>query len=267
MSLEIKNLSFSYRCFPVLKNIDCSLKEGNLVCVLGKNGVGKSTLFRCILGALKNYEGEIYVNEKNIRTMNEGEMARKIAYIPQNHSAIYSFDVVDMVMMGTTSMLKGFRSPGKKERALAMAALHLLEIDSLANRSFCHLSGGEQQLVLIARALAQQTKILVMDEPCANLDYGNQIRVMEALKKLAKMGYLIIQSTHNPEHAFLYANQAMVLLDGSILKNGRPKDVLTEEVLLKMYETKIAVYDLDENLKVCIPKRKNERKERYVEAV
>ena len=134
----------------------------------------------------------------DLRTLKEKELARKIAYIPQNHDQAFAFSVLDMVMMGTTSSLQGLKSPGREQREAAFDALKTMRIEAMAERSYAHLSGGEQQLVLIARAIAQQAGILIMDEPCANLDYGNQARVMEELKRLAGEGYLIVQSTQQP---------------------------------------------------------------------
>lgn len=256
MGLAVENLTFSYRCFPVLKGVDFSVEAGNLVCMLGKNGAGKSTLFRCILGLLKDYRGKITADGVDLRTLKEKDMARKIAYIPQNHDQAFSFSVLDMVTMGTTSSLQGFQSPGKEQREAAFDALKTMRIEAMAERSYAHLSGGEQQLVLIARAIAQKAGILIMDEPCANLDYGNQARVMEELKRLAGAGYLIIQSTHSPDQAFLYADQAAVLSDGVIKAFGKPEEVLTESLLEAMYGIPVRLFDAgDTGRKLCMPGR------------
>jgi iron complex transport system ATP-binding protein len=256
MQLKIEELSFGYRCFEVLKSVDLSADSGNLICVLGKNGAGKSTLFRCILGLLKGYKGRIMVDGTDVRELSTKELARKIAYIPQNHDPAFSFTVLDMVLMGTTSSMSVMASPGEKQKAAAYEAMETLGIRHMADRSYGHLSGGEQQLVLIARALAQEAGILVMDEPCANLDYGNQARVMEELKALAAQGYLIIQSTHSPDQAFLYADQAAVLMDGGIKAMGEPSLVLTEEVLKEMYGIPVRLFDTgEENRKLCMPGR------------
>lgn len=256
MGLVVENLSFSYRCFPVLKGVDFTAKEGNLICVLGKNGAGKSTLFRCILGLLRGYEGTVLAGGVDVRTLKEREVAGKIAFIPQNHDPAFSFSVADMVLMGTTSSLEGLGVPGKKQRETVRNALETMRIGHMADRNYAHLSGGEQQLVLIARAIAQQAGILVMDEPCANLDYGNQARVMEELKRLSREGYLIVQSTHSPDQAFLYADQAAVLMDGSIRVLGRPQEVLTESLLSEVYGIPVSLYQAgDTKIKLCMPER------------
>ena len=256
MGLIVENLTFGYRCFPVLKGVDFSVETGNLVCMLGKNGAGKSTLFRCILGLLKGYHGKIMADGVDLRTLKEKELARKIAYIPQNHDQAFAFSVLDMVMMGPTSSLQGLKSPGREQREAAFDALKTMRIEAMAERSYAHLSGGEQQLVLIARAIAQQAGILIMDEPCANLDYGNQARVMEELKRLAGEGYLIVQSTHSPDQAFLYADQAAVLSDGVIKAFGKPEEVLTESLLETMYGIPVRLFDAgDTGRKLCMPDR------------
>lgn len=254
MELTVKDLKFGYGCFPVLKGIDFSFNKGELVCVLGKNGAGKSTLFRCILGLLKGYQGEVLIDGAECRRLSERELAGKIAYIPQNHDTAFSFSVLDMVLMGTTASLPRFAGPGQKEKDRALNALKLLRIDHMKDRIFGQISGGEQQLVLIARAIAQEAKILVMDEPCSSLDYGNQIRVMEELRALSEKGYLIVQSTHNPEHVFCFAHKALVMMDGKITALGQPDKILTKELLEGVYQVPIEIYeDLKSGKKMCMP--------------
>lgn len=254
MDLQIKKLSFSYKCFSVLKEVDFCLEMGNYVCVLGKNGAGKSTLFKCILGLLKDYQGGILLDGKNIRSLSARQLASTIAYIPQMHTNAFPFSVLDMVLMGTTATFSPFSTPGEKQLQAARLALSILDMESFSSRSYGHLSGGEQQMVLIARALAQNARILLMDEPCANLDYGNQIRVMEKLAALAKAGYLVIQSTHNPEHALLFADQVLVLDEGQTKNFGPPEEILTETLLEAVYRIPIHLQTLPgTSMKVCVP--------------
>lgn len=256
MGITIKNLKFAYGTVPVLKGLDFSFEEGKMVCVLGKNGAGKSTLFRCILGLQKVYEGEIYIDGVDVKKMSAAELAKKVAYIPQNHSSTYAFTVRDMVLLGTTASMGRFENPGKLQHEMAQQAIQRIGIEKLADRSYTEISGGEQQLTLIARALAQQAKILIMDEPCANLDYGNQIRLLQTLIKLGKEGYLILQSTHNPEHAFLFADEALALNNGRIAGIGRPQEILTKELLEDMYKIEMELYTVGkEGMRVCVPKK------------
>lgn len=257
MTVEVRNLNFSYKTADVLNGISFRASEGTLLCVLGKNGAGKSTLFRCILGLLKDYEGEILIDGANADSLSARELAKKISYIPQNHATVYSYSVLDMVMMGTTIHLGRFQSPGKRQRAAAEAALEMVNIKHLKNRNFSRISGGEQQMVLIARAIAQQTKIIIMDEPCSNLDYGNQIKVMKALKDLAKQGYLVIQSTHNPDHVFFFADEVLVILEGKVGAAGQADRILTEELLRRIYGINVNLHEIrGRHLKFCVPDEK-----------
>lgn len=254
MSLEVKDLSFSYKCWKVLDDVSFKVEYGNLVCVLGKNGAGKSTLFRCILGLLPGFSGDVLVCGSSIKSLKAHELARTIAYIPQIHHPSFSYSVLDMVLMGTTSQLKSFASPGKAQYDAALDALELMNISHLSGRNYAHISGGEQQLVLIARVIAQKAKILIMDEPCSNLDYGNQIMLMQEIKKLSKQGYLIVQSTHNPEQALLFADQVMVLVNRKVERFGPPDDVLDEELLSRVYGINVKLHQInDSNTRVCIP--------------
>lgn len=254
MSLEVQNLSFSYRYRNILDNVNFRAEQENLVCVLGKNGAGKSTLFRCILSLLPHYEGNIIINGKNIKDLKTQELAHIIAYIPQTHTSTFSYSVMDMVLMGTTAQLNRFSSPGKKQIKTVLKALESMGITYLADRNYMHISGGEQQLVLIARAIAQQAKIIIMDEPCSNLDYGNQIKLMKEVKRLAGQGYLIIQSTHNPEQALLFADEIMVLHDGKVIRFGRPDEVLDEKLLYKIYGIHMQLHVISpDGIKVCVP--------------
>lgn len=265
MSLEVRNLSFGYRCFDVLKNVNFKAEQGNLVCVLGKNGAGKSTLFRCILSLLPHFQGIVIANGRNIKDLNAEELAHTIAYIPQARFATFSYSVMDMVLMGTTAQLKRFSSPGKEQLQVAMEALTRMNISHLADRNYAHISGGEQQLVLIARVLAQQAKIIIMDEPCSNLDYGNQIKLMQEVKKLARQGYLIIQSTHNPEQALLFADEVMILHGGKVARFGSPSEVLDEEILYEIYGIHVKLHDIAKSgIRVCVPTL-NEGEIKYVE--
>lgn len=257
MFLEIHDLHFSYKALDVLKGISFGVSEGTLLCVLGKNGAGKSTLFRCVLGLLKGYRGDIMIDGASANALSARDLAKRISYIPQNHSTVFSFPVIDMVMMGTTAHLGRLENPGKKQRAIAESALEMMNIGHLKKRSFSQISGGEQQLVLIARAIAQQTKILIMDEPCSNLDYGNQIKVMKSVKDLARQGYLVIQSTHNPEHVFLFADEVLVMLEGKNAATGPPEKILTEEQMQKIYGIRVNLHEIERrNLKLCVPDEK-----------
>ena len=255
MSIEVKNLSFSYSTQAVLKNVTFSVNDGELLSILGCNGAGKSTLLRCILGLLSEYEGTIELNDRNIRGMSPSEMAKQIAYIPQSHYQAFNFSVYNMVLMGTSSQVSAISSPGKNQKMRAEDAMERMGISHLGKKSFSNISGGERQLTLIARALAQDAKLLVMDEPTANLDYGNQLRVMEQAKSLAGEGYTVIQSTHNPEQAYLFSDHILALKNGEIVGDGSPADIITEKLMRALYNADTEVQSMyNDKVRVFIPK-------------
>ncbi|MDR3115726.1 MAG: ABC transporter ATP-binding protein, partial [Treponema sp.] len=233
--LEVRRLGFAYGDRVILQDLDFSLTPGELLGLLGPNGAGKSTLFRCILGLEKRYSGVVLLEGGNIQDKSPRLMAQTIAYVPQNHYPSFNYSVMDMVLMGTAAQGKEWASPNSRQRQNASEALERLGIADFGKRDFIRLSGGERQLVLIARALAQQAKLLVMDEPTANLDYGNQIRVLLQVKALSRQGYSIIMSTHNPEQAFLFTDRVLALHNRSIAAAGPPSQVLTEDLIRRLY--------------------------------
>ena len=243
MSLSVRDLCFAYKNTPVLDHIGFSAESGELLAILGPNGVGKTTLFRCILGEQKRYSGTVGIDGTDARTLSAREIAHRIAYIPQTHGMTFRFTVRDTVLMGTSHTLSPFASPGKAQERIAMEALDRLGIAGLSDRSFDTLSGGEQQLVYVARALAQQARILLMDEPTSSLDYGNQLRVLSAVKGLARDGYTVLLSTHNPQHALWYADRVLALHDGRVAAFGETKAVLSSALLKTLYGTHTELYE------------------------
>lgn len=255
MSIEVSNLSFSYGDHQVLNDISFTAEDNQLLSILGPNGVGKSTMFRCILGLQSGYRGKILINGIDIKEINIREMAKLIAYIPQSHYPSFNFSVFDMVLMGTSIQVSAISSPGKKQIEKVQAALERLGIEHLKNRGYTQISGGERQLVLIARALVQDTKVLIMDEPAANLDFGNQVRVMSVIKSLAKDGYTIIQSMHNPEQAFEFSDAVLALKDGKVLSSGISSEIFNKALIQSLYGIDVEMQSLYRGkIKVCIPK-------------
>ena len=254
MSIKIEDLRFAYGSHEVLKGVSFDAEYGQFISVLGPNGVGKSTLFRCMLGLQVPSGGTVTVDGRDIATMTPAELARAMAYIPQSHNPIFNYSVLDMVLMGTTSQLGRFAAPGKAQMKMAEAALERMGITHLRDRGFSHISGGERQLVLLARAIAQQAKILVMDEPSANLDFGNKLRVMKTVKGLTEDGYTIIQSTHDPDQAYLYSDKILALHAGQVLAFGSPWDVMNQDLISKLYNVEVEVCSMqDDAVRVCIP--------------
>lgn len=235
IAIEATDVRFSYGKREILHGVNFAAQRGQLIAVLGPNGAGKSTLFRCLLGLYGSYRGSIAIEGREVKTMQPREIAAKVAYIPQTHTPTFHYTVLEMVLMGTTHRVRGLKSPGEQETAIACEALAQVGIADMEQRSYGRLSGGEQQLVLIARALAQQTELLIMDEPTSSLDYGNQLRVMQRVKKLAQQGYTILLSSHNPQQALLFADRILALHDGVICADGSPDDVITAELLQTLY--------------------------------
>jgi len=232
---------------------------GEVVGLLGANGCGKTTLIKTILGLLPVQGGEILLDGKNIKNWTSAQIARVIGYIPQMHTPPFPFEVLDVVLMGRTAHIKPFSSPSPQDVKIAERALDMLNISYLRDRVYTEISGGERQLVLIARALAQEPKILIMDEPTASLDFGNQIKVLSHVKQLAGMNIAVLMSCHFPEHAFIYSNRAVLLNEGRILHSGTPGETITAERLKTLYGIDVDIVTvknrMNQELRVCIPSR------------
>ena len=255
VKLECRGVSFSYGQRQILRDVSFDLNQGEFLSVLGPNGVGKSTLFRCILGRLRDFSGEILSEGTDVRSLSRREAAQRIAYIPQIHQPTFEFSVLDTVLMGTTRQLSSpFSQPRKAQTDAAMAALERLGIAALAERSFAQLSGGEQQMVLVARALSQQSDVLIMDEPTSALDYGNQLRILELVRELAQEGYAVLLSTHNPQHALTYATRILALSQGRVAALGAPDEALTPQLVKTLYGVD-AVFEQTANGRVIAPKK------------
>lgn len=257
MRLEIKNAVCGYGSKNIVENISVSIKSGEILCLLGPNGVGKTTFFKTILGFLKLKGGEILIDGENIQHYNKKKLAKLIGYVPQAHTPPFPFSVLDVVVMGRTAHLGTFATPTKKDVEMAEEALELLGVSFLKDRIYTEISGGERQMVLIARALTQEPKILVMDEPTSNLDFGNQIRVLEQINLLSKKGLGVIMTSHFPNHAFLCSTKVALMQKNNNFIVGDVDEVVTEENLKSAYGINVKITNtLNENgeyIKSCIP--------------
>ncbi|ARC84165.1 ABC transporter family protein [Clostridium argentinense CDC 2741] len=258
MKLEIKKASFGYGNNILFKDLSFGLKSSELLCVLGPNGVGKTTLFKTILMLLKLKSGEILIDDKNINTFSAKELYKRISYVPQAHTPPFPFKVMDVILMGRAVYIKDFSSPSKIDIKIAEKSLDILEIAHLKNKIYTELSGGERQLVLIARALAQEASIIIMDEPTSNLDYGNQIKVLALIKSLCiNNNQTILMSCHNPNHALLYGSKVAIMKKEGGFSFGDPSDEITTEVIKEIYGVNIRMVktNINDNFKknICIP--------------
>ena len=248
------HVTYGYGDTPVLNDISLSLGKGEVVSLLGPNGSGKTTLLKVLLGLCRPQNGEVRLEGCPVRNINAKALARRIAYVPQTHKISFAYRVIDVVLMGRMPHKPFFFRYSKQDEIKAVNALEQLSIAHLKDRPYTEVSGGERQMTLIARALAQGADILVMDEPVTGLDYGNQIRLLAQIAALADEGYTFIKTTHFPEHAVWISDRVVMLKKGTILANGEASQVVNEENLYLLYNTDIGMADLDEGLRVCVPR-------------
>lgn len=250
--IEINHLYFSYGAHTVLHDVSCAVKPGRMTFLIGQNGAGKSTLFRCMLGQLHAQKGEVLLNRRASSQYTIREMAQYAAYVPQASNPVFSYPVKQVVLMGRSAYTTLFSAPSKADEAIAQQALERLGIAHLAEQGFANISGGEQQLVLIARALAQQGQVLLMDEPTASLDYGNQLKVLMQVKKLCREGMSVLISSHNPQHALWFADEIIALDQGRIAAAGDTKTVMTPELMRRLYGVEVR-FCMSEGVQFMIP--------------
>jgi iron complex transport system ATP-binding protein len=249
--LVTRNLGFTYpkktgtgNGEPVFSGVSLTVRNGEVLSVLGPNGAGKTTLLKCLSSLLVPTEGEIILHDKPLGSFSRRAVAREIAAVPQGEWPLFPFTVLDIVIMGRAPFLSFFAVPSAGDEIIARDALETVGIGHLAGRECTTLSGGEWQLVLIARALAQQPKILLLDEPTAHLDLGNQMKVLEVIHRLALSGIAVVITTHAPDQALLLGGTAALMDKGRIIAQGRPADILTPDRICETYGVPVAmVYD------------------------
>lgn len=257
MMLVVRDLRAGYGKTEIVHGISFGVRRGEFVCIIGANGCGKTTVLKNLLGLHKSFGGLVTVDGVDTSTLEEKELAKHFAYIPQAHMPPFPFTVADVVILGRTPYINQLSVVSQKDRRIAYNALYQLGIHHLAEDVYTKLSGGQQQLVLIARALTQQPDLLIMDEPTASLDFGNQQMVLSRMRKLADSGMGVLMVTHDPDHAFFCADRVVVMDKGVIIEDGPPKAVITTECLQKIYGAKVRVVEVEiepgYKESVCIP--------------
>lgn len=233
--LEARGLDVGYRNRTVLHNVSLSVSRGEVLVLLGPNGSGKTTLFRTLMGLLRPAAGSVYLSGKSLGDWSRNDIARQIGYVPQSQPATLAYHILDVVLMGRASRIALFGTPSRHDRELAWACLERVGIAHLAHRRQTEVSGGERQLALIARALAQEPAMLVMDEPTASLDFGNQIRMLACIRDLREAGMGILMTTHQPEHALRIADRLALLRHGHLEGPGPVAALATVTSLASLY--------------------------------
>lgn len=257
MLLEIENVRGGYGHGDIVKGVTCSADSGDILCLVGPNGCGKTTLFRLLLGSIPITGGSIRIDGRTTKDLSPKDLAKLIAYIPQYHTPIFSYTVLDVVIMGRASHFSAFDAPKSPDRDAAFAALEKVNALHLANRKYTALSGGQRQLILIARAICQSAKVFVMDEPAASLDYANHQLLMEVIVDLAEKGYCVVMSTHSPEHPASIASKVLLMREGCVAGFGTPQEVITPENMKAVYDIEMDIVTIQDRYgisrTICLP--------------
>jgi iron complex transport system ATP-binding protein len=252
--MRVEGLGFAYEGSPpVLRDISFSLDPGRVICILGPNGSGKTTLLHCMARLLEPASGSVRIGGADIAGMSHGEVARNLGFVPQSLIPAFAYEVLDYVVTGCAPRMGLFQKPGPQEFEMATKAIEMMQLTHLMHKSYTNISGGERQQVSIARVIAQQTGIVLMDEPTAHLDYGNQVKVLRIIKTLAANGYAVVITTHNPEHAIMLGDQVVVLGRDGAFSFGNHHDIINGPFLSSLYGIDIQVRHIDQiGRDVCI---------------
>lgn len=242
VGLQISQVSFAYHDGLVLHNVDISIEAGEMVGLLGPNGSGKTTLIKLASGVLKPARGEVSLDGYGLRKLSRKSIARSVAVVPQQFHIPFAFTVNEVVMLGRIPFLKAFADENEVDKRLVTEALELAGISEQRERRFDELSGGERQKVILAMALAQQPKLLLLDEPIVHLDIAHQVEIMERVKSLnTEQGITVLAAMHDLNLAALYFDRLILLNDGRVVADGTPAEVLTREKIEEVFSASVTV--------------------------
>ncbi len=253
-TIATENLHFSYNGpqQPVLRGLSVEIPAGSLTAILGPNGSGKTTLLRLLLGFLPPSEGTIAIAGRPLSSYSRREMGRLMALVPQSEHIPFNFSALEYVLLGRTPYLRPLESPRPLDRQVAQDALRAVGAEALAHRSVAALSGGEQQLVTLARAVAQQPQILLMDEPMSHLDLGNQGRILSIMRQMTAAGVTVIFTTHDPNVAATVATHVILMRRGEVLAAAPPAQAMNEANLSETYGVPVAVLQVGDRPLICL---------------
>jgi len=262
--IAVQGIAFSYTgdtVHPIFSDVSFSVAPGDVFCLLGPNGTGKSTLLKCLSNVLRGWKGSIRLDDREISRLRPADIARDIGYVPQNQVSTFPFLVKDIVVMGRAPHLNVFSSPTTRDGSIANRAMETVGILGLADRPCTTLSGGEWQLTLIARALTQEPRVLVLDEPTSHLDMGNQMKILRVVKGLADKGLAIVMASHFPDHAFMIATEVAILNRGRIVQKGPTEKIITDQSMRDTYgvDVKVLFVDAGVDRRACFPLLKDLR--------
>lgn len=253
--ISIENLKFRYESSReyVLKGVSMEFPDGKITAVLGPNASGKSTLFKVLIGVLPPNEGNIYIDGKNVGNLNRNHLSRLIAWVPQEEDTFFPYMVFEYVLMGRAPHLDFLSLPNRRDEEIVDSVLLNLGLSNLAYRKVTSLSGGEKRMVSIARALSQESNVLILDEPTAHLDLGNKAKVLNVIKQMANSGRTVIFSTHDPNEASLISDNVILMNGGEVVGMGSPAEAITKEVLEKIYGTQVVVSEVEGKPVIGLP--------------
>lgn len=241
MIVVIDRITCGYDQKILIRDLSFQLALGEAICILGANGIGKTTLFKTILGQIKMVSGDVFVNDKSVKTMSTKERSKIFSYVPQAKAYTYRYTVNDIVMMGRAPYIEKFSAPSQQDYKAVQETLDKLSLNHLSNRFYDELSGGEQQIVLIARAIAQNANYILLDEPASNLDFYNQSKLIRIINMMKQEKIGVLKVSHNPEHAFQCCEKALLIGKSGQYFYGETSKTITEDNLKIIYGTDVGI--------------------------